>query len=255
MALTFRFVPVDHPAAGPHASNLVLYREEDVKIEGGFCGYDDLTEPLEPQEESFEAYDPTVGFATVGVVTVATDADFEYYVKYGSNTNSQIEGIINQASFPYQLEIGFSLSVGPQHVYEILPQPYTSTAASALLGEFRHEWNLNHASESRDVAHLFTGKELDGSVIGMAYRGKVWKSPSMAYALSQDHSSVYKIVAHEIGHNFNAIHICDKTSETECRECEGNGPIMCPSLQNQGTLLFSGASVCRILHFTDYYAP
>ena len=52
--------------------------------------------------------------------------------------------------------------------------PYASiTNSSSLLSQFGSWWNTNQQLIERDVAHLFTGKQLDGSVIGVAYLGVI----------------------------------------------------------------------------------
>jgi hypothetical protein len=63
-------------------------------------------------------------------------------------------------------------------------QPYTSTDPNTLLDQFRVQWTTNHGNVTRDIAHLFTGKELDGSVIGIAWLGVVCNS-SYGYGLVQ----------------------------------------------------------------------
>ncbi|MGY8757528.1 MAG: zinc-dependent metalloprotease family protein, partial [Phycisphaerales bacterium] len=51
--------------------------------------------------------------------------------------------------------------------------PYTATDAGTFLDQFRTEWNNNQGSVQRDVAHLFTGKNLSGGTIGIAWLGVV----------------------------------------------------------------------------------
>ena len=63
--------------------------------------------------------------------------------------------------------------------------PYASiTNSSSLLSQFGSWWNTNQQLIERDVAHLFTGKELDGSVIGVAYLGVI--CTNNAYGLDQE---------------------------------------------------------------------
>jgi len=62
------------------------------------------------------------------------------------------------------------------------------------------------------VAHMMTGRELDGTTIGIAFLGSVCNR-SRAYGLSQSHFTTnmgYRITltAHELGHSWNANH-CD----------------------------------------------
>jgi hypothetical protein len=75
------------------------------------------------------------------------------------------------------------------------------------------------------VAHLFTGKNLDGSVIGIAYLGVVC-DVNDAYGLSQSRYTTnfslrVSLTAHELGHNWNAQH-CDASPPCGIM-CSSNG--------------------------------
>ena len=76
-------------------------------------------------------------------------------------------------------------------------------AELAQLEQFTDEWNSNQGAIVRDVAHLMTGKNLDGNVVGIAYLTKVCLANS--YGLSQSRFSVsmpnrVALTAHELGH-------------------------------------------------------
>jgi hypothetical protein len=73
----------------------------------------------------------------------------------------------------------------------------------------------------RDLVHLFTGRELDGAVIGIA-RGSSVCFAELGFALSQSRYSLLlgkraSLTAHEIGHNFSAQH-CDQ-NQGLCAPC------------------------------------
>ncbi|MFQ5806245.1 MAG: immunoglobulin domain-containing protein, partial [Phycisphaerae bacterium] len=76
----------------------------------------------------------------------------------------------------------------------------------------------------RDVAHLMTGKDLNGGVIGIAWLGVICNT-SQGYGLSQSRftgnfTNRVGLTAHEVGHNWDAVH------------CDGDGDcfIMCSGL-------------------------
>jgi hypothetical protein len=105
-------------------------------------------------------------------------------------------------------------------------QPYTSTDYGTLLNQFRSEWSGNQAGFVRDVAHLFTGKELDGNIIGVAWLGAVCNlSSGYGYGLAQsDYNGNFlcatDLSAHELGHNWNATHC-------PCPDSTMNGGLTC----------------------------
>lgn len=82
------------------------------------------------------------------------------------------------------------------------------------MDEFRSYWLNNESSVTRDMASLMTGRDLDGSTIGLAFTGVV--CTNAAYGLSQSRyttNAVNRIAltAHEVGHNWSSPH-CDAES-------------------------------------------
>ena len=88
-----------------------------------------------------------------------------------------------------------------------------------------------------DIKHLFTGKNFDGSVIGIAYIGVVCSVPTLSYGITQSYveSADSGIFAHELGHNFGANH------DTSAR-----GSLMYPSISIPPSDHFSEASLQEI---------
>jgi len=178
------------------------------------------------------------------VLQVAADADVEFFAAYGSGSATEIESILNIVDGIYQANLGLTIELVSVHIWDAEPDPYSSTDSGTLLNELRAYWNANNDGISRDVTHLFTGKELDGSTVGIAYVSVVC-STSVAYALSQDLGSavlVPLLVAHEIGHNLGANH-----------DAVGSSPryIMYPSLGFSNLDEFSQLSKDDISSYTN----
>lgn len=158
---------------------------------------------------------PAKAVTSAKIVTLSTDADPEWYAKYGDASNAEIAAIINaaEAIFERQLQIRFALV--RQHVY-VGGSPYLSTDASTLLSSFakniENPANLGLTpltfDEDVDVKHLFTGKELTGNVIGLSYVGALCWSSKNAYGLTQNTTRELNITTfmHEMGHTFGAAH-------------------------------------------------
>lgn len=218
---TRRYVqPLSDFIPGAHPSLHVVYKSGDSECHGE-CG-----NTLEQ-----EAHRHDTGYGERGVCSatycealVATDADYEYYLDHGSSsteTQGRIAAVINVINHQYQRDVQITHRIGTQIVRTTSADPYTSTNSSTLLGEFRSEWNANQTAISRDVAHLFTGKEIDSNIIGIAYVGVICASTTTGsgYGLSQsDFSSSFACVsdltAHEIGHNWSAQHCTSSCSST-----------------------------------------
>lgn len=151
------------------------------------------------------------------VVTMSTLADPELYARHGRSTNAYIAGIINTAEALYERQLGIRFQIVKQHVYtDYASSPLTQTAPDALLQAFARNpanpsllgSNPSTFDQDVDVKHLFTGKDLDGVTVGIAYVGSVCSAPAYAYGITQATSlagSPYYF-AHEIGHNLGARH-------------------------------------------------
>jgi|GEM_PF-1111452 len=149
------------------------------------------------------------------VVTISTDADPEWFQKYGADSNAVIASLVNTAEALYSRQLGIRFRIVRQHVYSDV-SPYTSSDPGRLLSAFTRNpdnavnLSANPATFSDDVdlKHLFTGKDIDGSVIGIAYIGVVCAVPTLAYGITQSFMEAANagIFAHEVGHNFGANH-------------------------------------------------
>lgn len=153
---------------------------------------------------------------------LALEADHALFLLNNSNsaaTQAEVLGIVNAVDLIYQgsLTVAFQVT---QLVVDVTPDPYTSANANVLLGQFRSHWNSSYQSLGRDVAHLFTGRQVGASsagVVGLAYTATTCDIPN-AYALSQtrwspNYALRVGLTAHELGHNFGADH-CD--ASTNC---------------------------------------
>jgi len=217
--------PADGLAANLSAH--LVYRQNDVAEEPGTCGVETDSQPSwEPQLQTDSIYE-----MGVRVCEIACDADNEYYVARGSDPNAviaDIETIINGVSFIYEMDTQITFEITRIIIRtDDASDPYTATNSSTLLGQLRTQWQTFHGDIQKDMVHLFTGKDLDGTIIGLASLDQVCYS-SQYHSLSQTTFSTaldkrIAVAAHEIGHVFGAIH-CDGY-ETWCR-------IMCPSQGN-----------------------
>ena len=146
-------------------------------------------------------------FSPPRVLEVATDADFEFYAIHGEDTNAYIRAVLNAVDVIYAETFGVRLKVTTQRLTRKNPGRRRSVQALDLLESFRA--SPYATSSPADVRHLFTGKEIEGLTIGIAYVGAVCTAEGRyGVGLSNAVSTGLQpfLAAHEIGHNLSATH-------------------------------------------------
>jgi metallopeptidase family M12-like protein/Calx-beta domain-containing protein/uncharacterized protein DUF4214 len=228
------------------AGDYLFYKASDVRPEiTRTCG-DTLDEQVNREAKQFASefssrVAPQV-FSPFRVAEIATEADDEYVAALGGSTaaNNDILGIMNQVQAIYERDIGLTFTVVFQHTWTGGDPYVTSGDSSAVLNEFTNYWNAHFAGTPRDVAHLWTGRNLGGPA-GVAWMGVVCSSAQFSYGLSDlENMAPFRvgIPAHEIGHNFNASH-CD--GQPNCTDT-----IMVATQNPSNTLTFCPFSVNEI---------
>jgi len=194
------------PAAPAEAH--VLVEQSDLVLPAGFCGA--LAEAA-PAPRTEGALGPGSCFR---VAEVAFDCDHEYYLANGSSvaaTVASIDAVMNAVDLVYAQQVMIGLELSDVLVRSSEPDPYTTSDPGGLLDQFVSEWRANQGHVVRDMAHLATGREMDGAIIGLAYVGVVC-SQDWGYGETQFNlgfAGHVSVVAHEIGHNWNAPHCLD----------------------------------------------
>ena len=241
-------------AAG--ANDYLLYKASDVRPDiTRVCGT--LEEEI---NRSAKDIAPRIAASTVSpdtfspfkVVEIATEADGEYTSALGSSAaaDSDILSIMNQVQAIYQRDLGLTFSVVFQHTWtDPNSEPYSASGnAVTMLNEFTDYWNRNFASTPRDVAHLWTGRNLGGPA-GIAWTGVVCLDGAHSYGLSDLEAIApfrVGIPAHEIGHNFNASH-CD--GQAGC-----DNTIMVATQNQTNSLTFCQFSIDEITNYVNAHS-
>ena len=146
------------------------------------------------------------------LITVSTDADYEYFLTHGDRSKAEIRAVINAVEAIYARQLGIRFKVVNQKVFNSVDQPYSSQNAAGLLLQFAIYTNSLEVAPQADLFHLFTGKSLDSGIIGAAFLGSICKNQSsgqpLSFGLTQNVGTAIKalVTAHEFGHKLNARH-------------------------------------------------
>jgi hypothetical protein len=224
------------PASDPdrHA----VYDAADVVDVGGSCATSEPQAIVPPMVEGGEATEATV----IRTAELAFDADFEFFTLNGSSVNAtvaDIENVMSAVNTVYERDCSLTHQITTIIVRSVASDPYTSTDPAQILTEFRNAWNASQTGVARDVAHLMTGKNIDGGIIGISSVGAVCNR-SRAYGVSQSRFASNQgarcaLTAHELGHSWNAVH-CDGTTPCNimCSSVGGCSGIGLPNFEPMG---------------------
>lgn len=220
---------VVQPASDSNAATTsiahVVYSGADLAPLAVTCGVPDQVQ-LTPDTSGGSAAPFGAGLQ---VCEIGIDADHAYFLSNSSNVNltvQDIETVMNAVETVYEVPtIGITYEITTV-VVRTAAGTYVNTASSPLLAEFDTVWSSTPESLiNADVAHLFTGKNLDGSIIGVARLSSICVSTNH-FGLSQSKFSTnfarrVALTAHELGHNWSSSH-CN--SDPDCRiMCSGLG--------------------------------
>lgn len=172
-------------------------------------------------------------------ISLVADTEFVGSTSRATATLEMLE-YLNIADGIFSNQLGVSISV--EDITELSDNgDFIETDPQALLFKFRDEGTPNPG-----LRHLFTGKNLDGSTVGIAYVGALCNK--FAVGLTQRVGSLTSIVfAHELGHNFGAPH--DNQSGTACASTP-SGFVMNPNAGGGGNE-FSACSIEQMTPVID----
>jgi hypothetical protein len=222
--------PANRYSGSASSKDFIVYKASDlIRTSVGECGVT-MAEKVGSEAARLEsqvsmAHGPIVEelFSPPRIVDLATEADFEYFNRFGSAdaANNEIISIMNQVEGIYNTQFGLQFTIVFQNVWAVANDPYDSTVPNTALNQFRDEWNASRQGVARDLAHMWTGKSFDGDTIGVAFTIPGIECPlgSGGYGMSERLVQIpdkILVAAHEIGHNFGAAHSngqpgCDNT--------------------------------------------
>ena len=175
--------------------------------------------------------------------------DFEFTNAKGGDAAAAaaITTRLNNVDGIFSSQLGIQITVNTIETFSsAAADPFTDqTDASLLLDEVSDYRSATPAQNSNGLTHLYTGKDLDGTTVGIAYTGALC-SNFFGTGLSEGNASATfdsLVAAHEIGHNFGAPH--DGEAGSAC-EAEVGDWLMSPRLNGSDTF-----SQCSIDEMSD----
>jgi len=185
-----------------------------------------------------------IGPGATQQIEVAVIADFEFTSDKGAGTDAALITRMNNVDGIFSMQLGVQLTVGRIDSFSSNNDPFSDELdSSLLLDELTAYRNATPVQHANGLSHLFTGRNLNTTTVGIAYTGALC-SRRFGAGLTQgthDITTDTLIAAHEIGHNFGAPH--DGTSGSAC-ESETGDFLMAPRIN--GNDEFSSCSLSQI---------
>jgi hypothetical protein len=156
---------------------------------------------------------PPVASLPLKVADVAIETDQELRAKFASDQEAldYLADLLAATTAIYERDVSVRLTFSYIRLWNST-DPWTASDTSGALDEFLSYWNAHMAAQPRDVAHMVSGKPVQG---GIAYVD-VLCNTSWAYGVSQVYGSFdlsspnqiwdVEVFAHELGHNFGSPH-------------------------------------------------
>ena len=200
----------------------------------GAAAYDNLMGELGTMAEAQGAIDE-IGMGAIG--------DLEFTTAKGGDAAAAaaITDRLNRVDGIFSDQLGIQITVNTIETFSASAGPFTTTTDPAgLLDEVSDYRSITPAQNSNGLTHLYTGKDLTGTTVGIAWTGALC-SNYFGAGLSEGNDSPgfdALIAAHEIGHNFGAPH--DGETGSACESQAGDW-LMSPRLN--GSNQFSQCSL------------
>ncbi len=227
----------------------VMYRLSDARgsLPRDFCSLSgDALEGPEPT--GLDQYKELVSELQAGTITpsitrqieISLIADSAFQAEEPEDPTAAMLTRLNIVEGIFSEQVGLLVLATDVRLMPASSDPFTSTKGATLLDQLGAYRKATPAVRSRGIAHLMTGKDLDGTIAGIAYVRTVCDA-ERGVSLSERHYGTLVsslIMAHELGHNFGAEH--DGENGKICANA-GDGFIMAPTVSGNAT--FSHCSI------------
>jgi hypothetical protein len=174
-------------------------------------------------------------------IEIAALGDAKFRERFASDAEALDEMMLrlNNVDGIFTAQLGVEIQVPTALVYTAATDPLPATTSSTdLLDQLGALRQRTPEFQSRGITHLFTGRDLDGATVGIGYVNALCRAKFAASLTEIRGRGAWLeslITAHEIGHNFGAVH----DGEAQCAYVAQNQFLMSPTVQSAGATFSS----------------
>ncbi|HEY7379249.1 MAG TPA: M12 family metallo-peptidase [Steroidobacteraceae bacterium] len=155
--------------------------------------------------------------AVTGQIDVSVLGDAPFSADHPADAQSAVVTRMNVVDGIFSGQVGVHIAVASIALFDAGTDPFSATTVPAtLLNEFGDYKNATATIRDMAIAHLMTGRDFDGSIVGIAFLASLC-NPRFGVSISEGGSEVGTttaalIAAHEMGHVFGAPHDGDQNA-------------------------------------------
>lgn len=224
-------------------ADTVIFRLADVLMDPAAtaCGTDTSAGPrkgtdafgsLVQELKGTPAIMQSVGASRRLELSVLGDSLFLQQHSNAQQAREQILLRLNNVDGIFSSQLGVEIQVPSIDISDAQSDPLSATtSSSSLLSELAELRRRTADLRSRGLTHLFTGRDLDGTTVGIAYLDSLCDQKFGVGLTEINYRGSWiesLITAHEIGHNFGAVH--DGEPSDSCASTPTGLYLMSPSV-------------------------
>lgn len=198
----------------PAGGGTLIYRLSDTYggLNDGLCGAGDgeqsRASPMGGYKALMRELRESASLVGTREITVSMLVDSDFAQRFPSTSMEEMVARMNIVDGIFDWQTGVNIVAADFRAFQPFEDPFTTSDSDALLLQVGSYRTNTPEVRTRGLAHLITGKELAGDVVGVAYVGALC-TVETGVGLSQEMGSAVTtalVIAHELGHNFGAQH-------------------------------------------------